>query len=70
MNCRSGVLQDGQDLRRDQTNDPAVGDKMRGRHGNKGFIAKIPADRDIAVPPDVHADPNYAQPRSAFRRGD
>ena len=40
----------------------SVGDKMAGRHGNKGVIAKIPADRGHAVFARRHADPDHAQP--------
>ena len=40
----------------------SVGDKMAGRHGNKGVIAKILPDRGHAVPRGRHAGRDRAQP--------
>ena len=40
----------------------SVGDKMAGRHGNKGVIAKILARRGHAVSAGRNSDPDHAQP--------
>ena len=40
----------------------SVGDKMAGRHGNKGVVAKIMPDGRHAVPAGRHAGPDRAEP--------
>ncbi len=44
----------------------SVGDKMAGRHGNKGVIARILARRGHAVPARWHARLRSFSIRSAF----
>ena len=46
----------------------AVGDKMAGRHGNKGVVSPHPARRGHAVPRGRHARSTSCSTRSAFRR--
>ena len=53
---------DGQGLRRDQAAVISVGDKMAGRHGNKGVIAKILPEEDMpfledGTPVDILLNP-------------
>ena len=43
------------------------GDKMAGRHGNKGVVSQDRADRGHAVPRGRHAMPTSCSTRSACR---
>ena len=45
----------------------SVGDKMAGRHGNKGVISRILPDRGHAVPRGRHAGARSCSTRSACR---
>jgi hypothetical protein len=44
----------------------SVGDKMAGRHGNKGVIARISARRGYAVPRQTERRSRSFSTRSAF----
>ena len=58
----SGRLQDGQGLRGHQAQALSVGDKMAGRHGNKGVISRILPEEDMpyladGTPVDIVLNP-------------
>ena len=78
-----GRARDGQGLRRDQAPAVSVGDKMAGRHGNKGVIARIVPEEDMpfledGTPVDILLNPlgvpvaheRRADPRDPPRLGD